>query len=162
MAEALNGSGLDESARTTGRMSARKARVEVITRGERRRTWTPEQKREIVAESLDARQSATEVARKHGISTGQLYTWRRQLLSGSTAVITRVEPRFAQVEVSPVLSAVAPEAPVVEPARTMPVPQPCRPDGLIEIVLPGGTLVRVDAEVDGRALRRVLSALQER
>ena len=162
MGEAADGSVVDESTRTTGRMSARKAQVEVITRGERRRAWTPEQKREIVSESLGPGQSATEVARKHGISTGQLYTWRQQLLSGSTAVITRVEPRFAQVEVAPVAQAMAPEAAAPEPERTMPVPQRCRPDGLIEIVLPGGALVRVDAEVDGRALRRVLGALQGR
>ena len=43
-----------------------------------------------------------------------------------------------------------------EPAAAAPSP---RPEGLIEIVLPGGALVRVDAHVDGRALRRVLSAL---
>jgi hypothetical protein len=35
-------------------------------------------------------------------------------------------------------------------------------EGLIEIVLPGGVSVRVDAEVDGRALRRVLNALASR
>jgi transposase len=162
MEEAPNGSGLDESARTTGRMSARKTRMEVITRGERRRMWTVEQKREIVAESLEPGQSATEVARKHGISTGQLYTWRQQLLSGSSAIITRVEPRFAQVEMTAVPPAMAQEAPRPEPVPPMPVLQPCRPDGLIEIVLPGGALVRVDAQVDGQALRRVLSVLQER
>jgi len=39
---------------------------------------------------------------------------------------------------------------------------PPRGEGLIEIVLPGGALVRVDAHVDGRALRRVLGALSER
>jgi hypothetical protein len=33
---------------------------------------------------------------------------------------------------------------------------------LIEIVLPGGILVRLDAHVDGRALRRVLGALEGR
>jgi len=34
--------------------------------------------------------------------------------------------------------------------------------GLIEIVLPGGTSVRVDAHVDDRALRYVLDALRAR
>ena len=43
-----------ESAHTTGRMSARSRRIEVITRGERRRRWSVEQKREIAAESLEA------------------------------------------------------------------------------------------------------------
>jgi transposase len=126
--------------------------VEVIVRGERRRAWRTEQKREIVAESLGAGLTAAEVARKHGISTGQLYTWRRQLLSGPTAVITRAEPRFAQVELAPV-----PPAPEAGPESAAATP---RMEGLIEIVLPGGASVRVDAQVDGRALRRVLSALQ--
>jgi transposase len=56
------------------------ARVEVITRGERRRRWTAEQKREIVAESLGRELTPTEVARKHGIGTGQLYGWRQRLM----------------------------------------------------------------------------------
>ena len=37
-----------------------------------------------------------------------------------------------------------------------------RAEGLIEIMLPGGASVRVDAQVDGRALRRVLGVLHER
>lgn len=43
----------EESARTTSRKNARSAPVEVITRGERRRVWLIEQKREIVAESFE-------------------------------------------------------------------------------------------------------------
>ena len=43
-------------------------RIEVITRGERRRVWTTEQKREIVAESLDSGTTPTEVRRKYGIT----------------------------------------------------------------------------------------------
>jgi hypothetical protein len=34
------------------------------------------------------------------------------------------------------------------------------PTGLIEIVLPGGATVRVDAQVDAQALRRVLGVLR--
>jgi hypothetical protein len=37
-----------------------------------------------------------------------------------------------------------------------------RSKGSIEVVLPGGTLVRVDAHVEDRALRCVLNALQAR
>jgi hypothetical protein len=37
-----------------------------------------------------------------------------------------------------------------------------RPKGLIEILLPGGVNLRVDAHVDGQALCRVLVALQGR
>jgi transposase len=155
MEEALNGTALDKSGHTTARKSAPMTRVEVITRGERRRAWTLEQKLEIVAESLGPELSAIEVARKHGIRTGQLYTWRQQLLAGPNAVITRAEPRFAEVDLTPALAAPEPASPASGPT-TAAAP---RPEGLIEIVLAGGALVRVDAHVDGRALRRVLSAL---
>jgi transposase len=60
-------------------------RVEVITRGERRRVWTLEQKREIVSESLGSALTPTEVARKHGISSGLLYGWRQKLRKRRTA-----------------------------------------------------------------------------
>ena len=52
-----------EDTHTIGRKGARMPHVEVITRGERRRVWTLEQKREIVAESLESTQTPTEVAR---------------------------------------------------------------------------------------------------
>lgn len=155
MDEALNGSPLDRSGHRTSRKSAPITRVEVITRGERRRAWTLEQKREIVAESLGLELSATEVARKYGIRTGQLYTWRQQMLAGPNAVITRAEPKFAEVELTPALPAPEPASKASGPTMVAPP----RREGLIEIVLPSGALVRVDAHVDGRALRRVLSAL---
>src|SRR5437764_5744621 len=66
-----------ESAHTSGRMRGRSS-IEVLVRADRRRSWTAEQKREIVIESLNPEQRAADVARKHGITTGQLYTWRRQ------------------------------------------------------------------------------------
>ena len=56
-----------EAARTSGHRSARGPRVEVLTRAEPRRSWTVEQKREIVAESLGPELTPTEVARKHRI-----------------------------------------------------------------------------------------------
>jgi transposase len=51
------------------------------------------------------------------------------------------------------------------PSLPQPAPTPNsmnRPDGLIEIALPGGVSVRVDAQVDSGALRRVLAALAQR
>ena len=52
-------------------MSARSQRIEVITRGERRRRWSVEQKREIATESLEPGLSPITMARRHGINTGQ-------------------------------------------------------------------------------------------
>ena len=142
-----------ESAHTTSRMSGRNS-IEVLVRADRRRSWTAEQKRDIVAESLGAEQTAAEVARKHGITTGQLYTWRRQMVTLRTEA-RRQLPSFASVELSS-----AP--PIVSPAPIAAASAPARTEGLIEIVLPGDVLVRVDAHVDGRALRRVLGALAGR
>ncbi|HET6192917.1 MAG TPA: hypothetical protein VFE59_38625 [Trebonia sp.] len=61
-----------EHASTTGHRNARSQRIEVITRGERRRAWDIEQKREIVIESLPLD------AGRHGINAGLLYTRRRR------------------------------------------------------------------------------------
>ncbi len=153
----------DESARTSGRTSARSSRVEIITRAEPRRSWTIEQKRAIVAESLGSDLTPMEVARKHAISSGQLYTWRQQLLGDGLATLTRSAPSFAQVEIAPSPTQAGQSDPQrVEPAPPMNPERPSRPDGLIEIVLPGGVVLRVDAQVDGRALRRVLGALEGR
>src|SRR3954463_11019181 len=79
-------------------MTAPTQRIEVITRGERRRRWSIEQKREIVAESLGAGTTPTEVARKHAISSGLLYTWRQQILGGQLGPLVRTVPSFAEVE----------------------------------------------------------------
>ena len=136
-------------------------RVEVLTGAERRRSWTTEQKREIVGESLGGELTPTEVARKHAISTGQLYTGREQLVGFRGAVGTRAPPQFASVELtsSPPMP---PDAEIAVPPAQGPLSSPLRLEGLIEIVLPGGTCVRVDAQVDAQALRRVLGALEGR
>jgi transposase len=136
--------------------------MEIITRDERRRSWSAEQKDRIVAESLGPDLTPTEVARKHGISSGQLYTWRQQRLSVQTALVTRVAPRFAEVELTPAPSPAeaADPKPVAAPPPSSALSP--RPGGLIEIVLPSGMVVRMDAHVDGRALRRVLGALEGR
>ena len=149
-----------DDTRTIGRKGVRRGRMEIITRRERRRSWSPEQKREIVAESLDPEVTPTEVARKHGISSGLLYTWRQQILGDQISVVTRSQPNFARVELVPQpLDSAEPVASTVPTPSLAPL---SRPKGLIEIVLPGGVSVCVDAEVDGRALRRVLSALDGR
>lgn len=148
-----------QSGHTINRRSARTATVEIITRGERRRRWTLEQKREIVAESYGGELTPTEVARKHVISSGQLYTWRREMLGIRSAVVTRAAPRFAAVEIG----ATVPRGPLPIPAPDAAGRQPaCAPVGRMEIVLPDGVAIRVDTGVDGDALRRVLAALGQR
>ena len=152
-----------EEAHKTDRKSVRRPRIELITRGERRRRWSVEQKQEIVAESLSPDTTPTEVARKHALSSGLLYTWRQQLLAGQLSPALRPAPTFAKVEIAgasgqPDPADHTPKEPAGS-AATTPLP---RLEGLIEIVLPDGVTLRVDAQVDGRALRRVLAALEGR
>jgi transposase len=125
-------------------MSAQIQRIEVITRTEKRRRWSAAEKQAIVAESFAGAASITAVARKHGIGTGQLYSWRHQLLKQRPASAC-----FAQVALTP---------------QASPLPVPPAPGGIepgrIEIVLPGAIRLLVDAQVDAAALRRVLAALR--
>src|SRR3954447_24598288 len=130
-----------EDAHKTGHKSTRGARIDVIPRGERRRSWTPEQKREIVLESLGSELTPTEVARKYAIGTGLLYSWRQQILGGPMSPLGRPMPRFAPVEMTPS----QPEVPEAKPEPPMTPPEPETPvrlAGLIEIVLSGGVTVR--------------------
>jgi transposase len=132
----------ESSTHTSTRMSAHKQRIEVITRGERRRRWSAEEKQAIVTESLAPNVSIAGIARKHGIGTGQLYGWRHQFLVNRPG--TRAS--FARVELLN-----------EPPHRGEPAQPRC---GLIEIVLPNGPTIRVDAQVDEHALRRVLGVLR--
>lgn len=137
------------SAHTSGHRSARAPRIEVITRGEGRRRWTTEQKQTIAAESFLPGVSPTDVARRHGIGTGQLYTWRRALLAIQPAPMGG----FARVE----MTASSPASPACQS-----VPRSSGATaGIVEIVLVDGTVLRLDPRIDLRALRRVLAALRE-
>ena len=152
-----------EDAPTNDRTSARRRPIEVITRGERRRRWTAEQKRDIAGESLQPGTSPVMVARKYGISSGLLYTWRQQLLCGALAAVAATQPRFVRVDVVPESSgpaAATSATPEVRPVVPAPAQPSAAPAGRIEIVLRRGATVRVDAQVDEAALRRVLAALK--
>ena len=149
-----------ENAHTINRMSVRDAPVEMITRGERRRVWTPEQKRDIVMESLEPGGSPIAVARRYGIGTGLLYTWRRQMVEGQLLALLPATPSFVAIAALPAGGGAAAEPPVPQAAPSAPIPGDV--PAAIEIVLPDGVMVRVGAAVDEAALRRVLAALGRR
>ena len=125
----------DRSGHTSARMTAPPRRMEVITGPDHRRRWSREQKQAIVEESLSPRATPAAIARKHGIGTGQLYTWRRQLLR-------------------------KPSAGTADFARAALTAIPATPSGLIEIILPDRTTLRLGADVGERTLRRVLAVLR--
>jgi transposase len=69
------------------------SRVEVLSGPERRRRWSAEQKRSIVAEAFASGASVCEVARRNEVVPGQIYRWRQELVA--------VAPGFAEVVVAP-------------------------------------------------------------
>ena len=75
-------------------------RLEIFTGAGRRREWSPEEKARIVAESYEAGDTVCAVARRHGLTPQQLFTWRR-------AVRKRVEAEVPPAFVPAVV--VAPE-----------------------------------------------------
>ena len=117
---------------------------EILTQPERRRRWTSEQKLALVAEMLRPGASPTQIARRYGISTGLLYTWRRLARDGSLALVPAVAAEFMPVEI------VVPAPAEREAAAGV---------GEMVIELPGERRVRVDRHVDAEALRRVLTVL---
>src|ERR1700760_2685417 len=64
----------------SGHMSARNRNTAVSSCVRRRRRWTAEQKRQVVAESMEQGAPVATVARKHDVGSGQIYAWRQQLL----------------------------------------------------------------------------------
>ena len=72
-------------------------------------------------------------------------------------LLTRGTPDFAQVEMTP-----APAPPDVPDKKPCPSVAPPRLAGRIEVELPSGVILRVDAGVDATALGCVLAALDRR
>jgi transposase len=131
--------------------------LEVIETGARRR-WTPDEKRRIVAESFSAPRVVSATARRHGLSTSQLYNWRRQAQEGKL-IGESEEPGFVPAIVAPDRPR---EAPVAE-APPASCDSPARlGSGRMVVVLSGGCRVIVGRDVDGAALRRVLDVLERR
>ena len=127
----------NDSSSTTSAKADSFRRVEVITGVGRRRRWADEEKARIVAESLDPATTVSAVARRYGLHASQLFTWQRQL----AAPAVRDVPAFVPVVVADDTAA------------------PAEMAGRIEIAL-GPAVVRVGADVDAAALRRVLEVVR--
>jgi transposase len=101
----------------------------------RRRTWSADQKQRIIAESFAPGASVAEVARRYGLNSNMLFTWRRRERAvndvGKTVNIVPVRV----VEATPTATATAPAS-----------------MGRMEIVLVGGERILVGADVDATAL----------
>ena len=128
--------------------------AEIISR---RRKWTPDQKAALLAEVEAEGGRVALVARRHGISESLLYNWRSAWKAASA--MREPEPvEFVQIGMIGVASE---EGPALLTSSGQPAP-PSGPNcvGMIEIDLPNGAQVRVDAFVNERALQRVFRAMK--
>jgi len=98
----------------------------------KRRSWTVEQKRQIVADSHVTGANLAEVAQRHGVRVALVSSWRRYFLRTTPA--SAKAAKFVAVRVGAVPT-----------------------DGVIEIDL-GTGCVRIRGIVDTRMLREVLAA----
>ena len=111
----------------------------------RRRSWTRDEKRRIVEESLQEGASIAGVAQRHALNANLLFTWRRKM---------GVEP-IEQQDPMPILP--------VTIAQGLATERDCPgAAGQMEIVLAEGNRIIVWADVETAALTRVLKALSRR
>jgi transposase len=131
---------------------------------ERRRQWTAEQKAALLAEVEAEGGQVSVVARRHGVSTSLLYNWRSAWKAAGLAAQARAvrSPEFVQLGV--VDDASGQSRPVQMIAGAMSARGVglalAERVGVIEIDLPEGVRLRVDAGVNEKALRRVLAAVR--
>jgi transposase len=141
--------------------------VEVMSRVERRRKWTDAERLALLAE-VDAEGSVSLVARRHGIAESLLYGWRSARKAKETADQVDDPVEFVPIGVfgrshdeGPAMLAAPAKAQPPRSAACMPPTSMGDRAGVIEIDLPNGARVRVDAFVNERALRRVFSAMKD-
>lgn len=108
----------------------------------RRRRWSEEQKRQIVAETLEAGSSVSIVARRYDVNANQLFLWRRELLP---------KPADAECAVMLPVEVVAEER---HRGRRM------ERGGCIEIEFSSGVRVRVRGNAASEVLRQVVELLR--
>jgi transposase len=149
-----------------------------------RRTWTTQEKWRLVEEARLPGNAVAEVARRRGVNNNQLFGWIRAAEAGKLgprpASLVPLPEASSHNEFIPigVLGTGSDEGPAIarpalRPPDANPVESSAQPraerstrtpmleerPGVIEIDLPNGARVRVDAFVNERALRRVLTAL---
>lgn len=109
------------------------AQVTVISGVERRRVWTDEQKRALVAAACAPGASVADIARRTDLRPSQLYRWRRDLAEPAT-------PGFTALTVSP----------TPEPAEA----------GAAVVLEVGGAVLRIAADAPPALVAAVVRSLR--
>jgi transposase len=112
------------------------SQITVLTGPERRRRWRRDDKMRILAEAFSPGACVTEVARRHDVSTGLIYSWRARFRADLP------QPAFAEAVLAH------------EPAR------PLEPSAAIVVELPGSGRVSIAASASPVLAAAVLRALR--
>ena len=141
----------------------------------RRRTWSTQERQRIVDAALAPGASVAEVARLNGLNANLVFKWIRRSREGwldrrrgpraglqeRAVVIVDETPAFVPVQIfeAPKTAAALPAPVEVAPPKARRVVRKGARRGGMEISLPNGARVAIDADVDAGARRLVLAAL---
>jgi len=129
-------------------------RFEVFTGNGRRREWSAERKAAIVAESYEPGANVCAVARRHGLTPQQLFTWRRLARKPLEAVSDLQDaPMFAPAVLD------VPAKPVAEEPEAARAPRKKSSGGSIELEI-GGAIIRIASGVDAATIAAVIHAVK--
>jgi transposase len=128
-------------------------RLEVITGTGRRRQFSEDFKSRIVEETLVAGAVVSEVARRHGLTPQQLFTWRRQARRPVVSAETEA-PQFVPAVVEAALPNRA--AGGRQRKRARQVDRIC---GVIEVEIEGVT-IRIGRGAEAKTVAAVVRALK--
>lgn len=143
-------------------------RIEVITRTERRRKYSPAERHAIMLEADAPDVTVREVAKRHDIAESLIYSWRtarRQAEKIAGEPLTFIS--YGTVPEDAVTTVPHTPPARADPVPTMPVteeltrPHPGARPGEIGIDLPSGVHLSVDSYVNEKALARVLRTLRD-
>jgi transposase len=73
-------------------------RVEVVGRLSGRRSWSAEEKLEILAEAFRPGVRVRDVIARREVSSNLIYTWRKQMRAGKLGGAVAALPAFAEVQ----------------------------------------------------------------
>jgi transposase-like protein len=133
---------------------------------ERRRKWSEAEKAAVLAESDAPGTNVAAVARKHGIARSVVYNWRSARRAQAIAAMPGAGPvEFIPIGVVGQIEdgqPAVPTEPVLSIAESTGDSRALSADrvGMIEVELANGARLRVDGQVNERALCRVLRALK--
>lgn len=130
-------------------------RFEVFTGEGRRRKWSVSEKMAIVAEMAGS-DNISELARRHGLRSSQLFTWRRELRYASEAAAVPVfVPAVIEAETK---TAAAPER-VPSPIKRRRSGRANGPAAAVEIDI-DGVSVKIARGADAAVIAAVIEALK--